>query len=254
MIKKAAAKSKKAADVIKVPFTKGKLTALAKKPAGSAPRTLALRMLLAMRNKEVIKYDSNAGHNVKDVGYSKGGTPAGLARVHRYKQNAGIVSKGKERKAGEAEMDADLKSFQKGAEKDAKKAAKKNAKGKVATKTVKAVVKGKGAEKVKVTKKGKKTEADESELIGSIIFGHAEPINGLTHIAAIAEELDQEVLDAIEEAKKKKNGLLKTPSAGPAPKQPKNCGPGTKNEAYQGDTGLTEGARLASKAVKQLLG
>jgi hypothetical protein len=239
-IKASRAKSGKAAKALKAAigshgFKKGQLTKMAKQKKGTPAQTAALRMLLAMRKKEVIKYDQGVGHQVKDVGYHTGGTPAGKARVAKYKQGQGITAAEKSSKKEKAP-------------------AKKNAKGKVATKTVKAVVKGKGAEKVKVTKNGKKTESDESELIGSIIFGHAEPINGLTHIAAIAEELDQEVLDAIEEAKKKKNGLLKTPSAGPAPKQPKNCGPGTKNEDYQGDTGLTEGARLASKAVKQLLG
>jgi len=239
-IKASRAKAGKAAKALKAAigshgFKKGQLTKMAKQPKGSAPQTAALRMLLAMRKKEVIKYDAGVGHQVKDVGYPTGGTPAGKARVAKYKQGQGIAA----------------------AEKAAKKEkapAKKNANGKVATKTVKAVIKGKGAEKKVVTKKGKKTEADESEMIGSIIFGHAEPIHGLTHIAAMAEELDQETLDAIEEAKKKKNGLLKTPGAGPAPKQPKNCGPGTKGESYNGDAGLVEGAALASKAVKQLLG
>lgn len=212
-IKAAKAKSGKAAKALKSAvgtkgMARGKLTAMAKKKKGSPEQTAALRMLLAMRKKEVIKYDSTSGHNVKDVGYPTGGTPAGIARVNKYKAAAGI--------------------------KDAP---------------------AKKAKKVKAVKGGKAGKKNESEeMVGAMIFGLGEPIHGLTHVAAVSETLDQDLIDAIDEAKKKKNGPLKTPGPGPAPKKPKDAGPGLKAEAYEGDARLVEGAGLAGKAVKHLLG
>lgn len=76
---------------VKPPYKKGTFKRLSK--MGGAMRTRAVRSMLAMLNKGVIKRTKKGGY-AKDKGYRKGGTPAGKAKVAKYKgANAAKVKK-----------------------------------------------------------------------------------------------------------------------------------------------------------------